>query len=71
MQKYMVIMPFSWGTGDCISKAEKNARQQGGHGRKKVEKKVFLYDTDKTPECYVSGMGGLCWLGEKPMEIKL
>jgi hypothetical protein len=71
MQKYLVVMPYSWGTGDTISKAEKIARQEGAHGRKKVEKKVFMYDTDKTTECYINGMGGLCWSGDRPIEIKL
>lgn len=69
--KYLVIMPYSWGRGDSIAEAEKNARKEGSHGRKKVKRVCFQYNTAKTSDCFVDSMGSLCWTGEKPEKVEL
>jgi hypothetical protein len=71
MHMYLVVMPNSWGKGETISEAEKKARKEGGYGRKKTKKIVFMYDPNKTPECNVNEIGSLCWLGDRPSEIFL
>lgn len=65
----IVMMPNSWGKGKTFTEAEKIARSEGGHGRKKVGRIAYYYDENMTPQCYVDGMGHLCWQGDKPVEI--
>lgn len=68
---YLVIVPHYWGRGSSIAEAEKNARKEGGLGRKKVERKCFSYDPEKTRQAYIDEFGRLCWEGERPQEINL
>ena len=66
---FIVIMPHSWGKGETIEEADKKARSEGGHGRKKTDRRVYEYDPKKTPTVYVSEYGSFCWQGEKPVKI--
>lgn len=68
---YLVIMPNSWGKGASISEAEKIARREGRHGRKKVVRVAYKFDKEKTPDCYVNEWGCLCWTGERPEKLDL
>jgi len=67
--KYLVMMPHSWGKGDTIEEADKKARQEGGHGRKKTQRVVFEFDPDKTQAAYIDDFGMLCWKGERPKKL--
>lgn len=69
--KYLVVMPNSWGKGDSIAEAERNARKAGNHGRKKLKRIAFSFDPEKTEECYINDWGNICWKGDKPQRIDL
>jgi len=66
----LVMMQHAWGKGETIDEADKIARREGGHGRKKVSRIVFHYDPEKTTKTYIDGMGRLCWEGERPLEVE-
>jgi hypothetical protein len=68
--KYLVMMPNSWGTGDTIDEADKVARHQGGHGKKKTKRILWMYDPNLTTKCYIDEMGSLCWVGDRPTEVE-
>ncbi len=68
--KYLVMMQNSWGTGDTIEEADRRARKEGGHGRRKMARIVWMFDPDKTKQAYIDSMGSLTWEGEKPTEIE-
>ena len=67
---FLVMMLHSWGRGETINDADKKARSEGGHGRKKMKRIVWQFDPEKTPEAFINEFGSLCWKGEKPNEIE-
>ena len=67
MNHYLVVMPYSWGRSDTLAAAERIARKEGGHGRRKVSKVVYTYDPAKTQNVYVNEYSQLCWTGECPV----
>jgi hypothetical protein len=71
MTKYIVMLPYSWGSGNSISEAEKVAKKEANYGRKAVKKIAFKYDTEKTETCYIDDMGCVCWKGEQPERLAL
>jgi len=71
MKKYLVMIPYSWGIGDTLAAAEKEARKQGGQGRKKLKRLAWKFDPAKTECAYIDDVGALCWKGEKPERIDL
>ena len=71
MIKYLVMMPNSWGVGDSVAEADKKAREHGRHGRKKVKRLCWKYNSSKTPEVYINDWGNLCWKGDRPERIEL
>lgn len=61
---FIVMMKGSWGRGASIDEADRKARSEGGHGRKKVKRVVYMYDAEKSGEVGIDSWGAICWTGD-------